>query len=170
MSEIDRVFARLGGGQAAGSDQRELLNIPRKGNSTGSRVVEVVRLPSRRTPAGQDQAQRPAFKVRAQTWEDGFPARTAAPAAPPPEPPAVEAPEPVAHVMPLWERTVVAPEPEPPPPPAEAPQPRQRRTAAGRGVADPFDAGDDRANCLRCGYVVEQARERRGLLTCAACG
>jgi hypothetical protein len=36
--------------------------------------------------------------------------------------------------------------------------------------ADPFAADDDGANCLRCGYLVEPARERRGLLTCATCG
>jgi hypothetical protein len=39
-----------------------------------------------------------------------------------------------------------------------------------RRVADPFHADDDGANCLRCGYLVEPARERRGLNTCAACG
>jgi hypothetical protein len=39
-----------------------------------------------------------------------------------------------------------------------------------RRVADPFDANDEGANCLRCGYVVERARERRGLMTCAECG
>jgi hypothetical protein len=39
-----------------------------------------------------------------------------------------------------------------------------------RRVADPFDPADDGANCLRCGYVIEPARERRGLMTCAECG
>jgi hypothetical protein len=42
--------------------------------------------------------------------------------------------------------------------------------ALARRVADPFDANDDGANCLRCGYAVEPARERRGLMTCAGCG
>jgi hypothetical protein len=39
-----------------------------------------------------------------------------------------------------------------------------------RHFADPFAAGDDGANCMRCGYLVEPVREKRGLLTCAACG
>jgi hypothetical protein len=30
--------------------------------------------------------------------------------------------------------------------------------------------GDESANSLGCGYLVEPAREKRGLLTCAACG
>ena len=50
---------------------------------------------------------------------------------------------------------------------------RPRKTisnAPTRHVADPFDASDDGANCLRCGYAVEPAREKRGLLTCAGCG
>uniref|UniRef100_UPI001E36BC7C hypothetical protein n=1 Tax=Neoroseomonas rubea TaxID=2748666 RepID=UPI001E36BC7C len=49
---------------------------------------------------------------------------------------------------------------------------RPRKAAAApqaRPVADPFDTTDDGANCLRCGYLVEPARERRGLLTCAGC-
>jgi hypothetical protein len=73
----------------------------------------------------------------------------------------------------MWERSgaEAAPEPEAPPPPrarrarvARVPAPEERR------VADPFDAEDDGANCLRCGYLVEPAREKRGLMTCAACG
>jgi hypothetical protein len=35
--------------------------------------------------------------------------------------------------------------------------------------ADPFADGDG-ANCLHCGYLVEPAREKRGLMTCSACG
>jgi len=46
---------------------------------------------------------------------------------------------------------------------AVEPKPRRR-------VVDPFDAEDDGANCMRCGYAVEPAREKRGLLTCAHCG
>jgi hypothetical protein len=38
-----------------------------------------------------------------------------------------------------------------------------------RRVADPFDADDDGANCMRCGYAVEPARERHGLMTCSGC-
>jgi hypothetical protein len=39
-----------------------------------------------------------------------------------------------------------------------------------RHYADPFAQDDVGANCLRCGYLVEPAREKRGLLTCAGCG
>ncbi|TDH58003.1 hypothetical protein E2C06_34885 [Dankookia rubra] len=39
-----------------------------------------------------------------------------------------------------------------------------------RSYADPFAEDDDGANCIRCGYLVEPAREKRGLLTCAGCG
>ncbi|MDO9712800.1 hypothetical protein [Paracraurococcus lichenis] len=42
--------------------------------------------------------------------------------------------------------------------------------ATARRFADPFAMGDDGANCLRCGYLVEAEREGRGLLTCSACG
>lgn len=41
--------------------------------------------------------------------------------------------------------------------------------APTRHVADPFDSSDDGANCMRCGYAIEPARENRGLMTCAAC-
>jgi hypothetical protein len=43
-------------------------------------------------------------------------------------------------------------------------KPRTRR------FADPFAADDDRANCIRCGYLVDKARDRRGLMTCSTCG
>ncbi len=39
-----------------------------------------------------------------------------------------------------------------------------------RHFADPFADGDDGANCIRCGYLVEPAREARGLWTCSKCG
>jgi hypothetical protein len=38
-----------------------------------------------------------------------------------------------------------------------------------RAFADPFAADDTCTNCIRCGYLVSPARERRGLLTCAQC-
>jgi len=84
--------------------------------------------------------------------------------------------EPVAHLMPAWERTAVEREVEPTlAAPSEPAQPRAKRArrpvaAESRHVADPFDANDDGANCLRCGYAVEPARERRGMMTCARCG
>jgi adenine-specific DNA methylase len=44
-----------------------------------------------------------------------------------------------------------------------------RRCKATRRMADPFDSTDDRANCLRCGYVIERTQAKRGLMTCAEC-
>lgn len=182
MSEIDHVFARLGGAQTANAEQREQRSIPRRGGATGNRVVEVVRLPSRGTAGRQGEARHPnskgnAHNVHAQSWEDGFPARSAPPPPPAPEAPAPEPAEPAIHLMPMWERSEAARETEPAAgtdAPTEAedtaePAARPAREAARR-VADPFDAEDERANCLRCGHVVEVARERRGLMTCAACG
>jgi len=96
--------------------------------------------------------------------------------APEPTPPTV-------HVMPAWEPS--PPQPAPPVPEAGEPAveagegrrrgPRLPKARAPQGTArryaDPFAADDDGgANCLRCGYLVEPARERRGLLTCATCG
>jgi hypothetical protein len=181
MSEIDRVFAGLGGRQSAPSARRELRRIPGKGGSSATRTVEVVRLPTRGAPesAGRQRADQ---QLRAATWEDGFPAQSARPG-PSPEPdlPQPVRAEPTAHVMPMWERSRAEPEAppsaEPPPPVSEAPRARRGRPPGStasrreeRRVADPFDPEDDGANCLRCGYAVQPARERRGLLTCAACG
>jgi hypothetical protein len=174
MSDIDRVFARMGGGDPAASEQRELKSVPRRGSASGSRVVEVVRLRSQGAPRGENQLQHSSSGVRAQTWQNGFPTRSAP--APLPQPPAAKAPEPVGHVMPM--RRLLAELPPPPAPAdaaqdsAPAPARRARRRSAGesRRVADPFDANDDGANCLRCGYLVEPARERRGTMTCAECG
>ncbi len=75
MSDIERVFARLGGGQPTATEERELRSIPRKGGSTGSRIVEVIRLPPRGGAANGDGPRRTDFRVRAKSWEDGFPAR-----------------------------------------------------------------------------------------------
>jgi hypothetical protein len=178
MSDIDRIFARLGGRHSAGDDKRELRSIRRKGGATGSRIVEVVRLPARAAAASGGGPRRTDFRVRAETWDDGFPVRTAPPPSQAPQPVADEAPGPVAHVMPVRDRTIVEPQieaaPAAPSEPAQtAPLParRARRTARSttRRVADPFDPADDGANCLRCGYAVQPARERRGLMMCAAC-
>lgn len=173
MSEEDRVFARFRGKKPIAGGKRETLNVPRRGATGGSRVVEVVHVRG----AGGAKPRPPAASRRAETWQDGFQARPAPklPEAPPPAP--AETPAPTVHVMPMW-----APAPQPPaqPPPAEPPSrpvraPRAARRPAGlrptgRRVADPFDMADEGANCLRCGYLVEPARERRGLHTCAACG
>jgi hypothetical protein len=179
MSEIDRVFGRLGPKKPGPNERRGMVNVPRKGSTAGSRTVEVVHLRSRGAQPDRDEPSRSTPRVHAATWEEGFPARTAPPAPEAPAPRVAPASQPVGHVMPV--RTLLAPAPEPPPEPAPAAPPARRGRPPGRPrpdaaehparrVADPFDATDDGANCLRCGYVVEPARERRGLLTCAACG
>ncbi|WP_372623372.1 hypothetical protein [Falsiroseomonas sp.] len=178
MSDIDRVFARLGGRHSAGGDQRELRNIPRKGASAGSRTVEVVRVPARGATPSVGSPRQTDHRVRAATWDDGFPAKSTPPPSPAPLPVADEAPEPVAHVMPMWEPATDEVTSAPPvpglvedqlgQPTARASTRKARRPS--RRVADPFDPADDAANCLRCGYAVEPGRERRGMMTCAECG
>jgi hypothetical protein len=46
---------------------------------------------------------------------------------------------------------------------------KQPASAPTRRVADPFNASDDGANCMRCGYAIESAREKRGMMTCLSC-
>ncbi|WP_424813352.1 hypothetical protein [Roseococcus sp. YIM B11640] len=180
MDDIDHVFARFGGDSSATNDQREHVTVPRRGALRGSRVVEVVHVRSAAPgdKPGEKPARRHEFSLRAETWAKGFPAKTAAPAAAqaeaPPEPAA--APPPVAHVMPMWTPTSTEAEDPPPAPVGEAPIARRRRqteaatpSAIARRSADPFDENDDRANCMRCGFVVEAERDKRGLMTCAAC-
>ena len=38
-----------------------------------------------------------------------------------------------------------------------------------RAFADPFAADDIGTNCIRCGYLISPAREKRGLMTCMQC-
>ncbi len=178
MDDKDYVFAQFKDDKPAASDRREMLSIPRKGNTMGSRTVEVVHVRSGGAPAGKGQPRRLAVTNRAATWENGFPAR------PPAQPPAmVEAQpparaEPVTHMMPMWEQAAAevgvaaSARGEPtagPAVPDMAPRNRPMDMSTRR-VADPFNTDDDGANCMRCGYAVELAREKRGLLTCARCG
>ena len=175
MSDIDRIFSRFGGKKPESSDKRELLNIPRKGSALGSRVVEVVHVRSGGAPTGKGQPRRLTFSDRSETWERGFPARPPTLVPDAIEPAVPEAAEPVTHMMPMWTPTADVAEATPAgdvDEPAEAigaPHSRKARSPSRR-VADPFDALDDGANCIRCGYAVEPSREKRGLLTCAACG
>ncbi|SHK36449.1 hypothetical protein SAMN02745194_04776 [Roseomonas rosea] len=182
MSEIDDVFARLGGGQMATGEQRDQRTIPRKGKMAGSRVVEVVHLPTRGASPTASVAHRADPGVRAQTWEGGFPAAVA-PRLPSSsaQPVGVKAPVQVGHVLTRWTPTAlevakppselvhVEHKPSPHHQPAKRPSSGKARHATRR-IADPLDAGDDGANCLRCGYVIQPWRERRGLMTCAGCG
>lgn len=179
MSEIDDIFARLGGRRITTSDQRDLRDIPRKGKAGGSRIVEVVHLPTRRTGLGAALPRRIESSVRAQTWDGGFPAKAAPQSSQSGQAEVTKAPEQVGHVITRGEPTADAvPISQPVPEPGEAPSPVDQPNArSARGsikqragpIADPFNPKDDRANCLRCGYAVERGRARRGLMTCAAC-
>lgn len=181
MDDIDRVFARFKDGKPEPADRRETLSIPRRSGTGGSRTVEVVHLRSGRGTT--DRPQRLDPRVRAASWDGGFQAKRSV------APPVLSAPvtanaiTPTTHVMPAWshaatEEASSAPES---PTAAEAPDVAERRrrgrprkeistTTPDRHVADPFDADDDGANCLRCGYAIEPAREKSGLMTCLACG
>jgi hypothetical protein len=178
MDEKDRVFARFKDDKPAASDRREMLSIPRRGSAMGSRAVEVVHVRSSGAPIGKSQLRRPAFTDRAATWENGFPARPPAQLPPVVDAQAPVRAEPVTHVMPMWEPTAAETEAATPvrdeapvaaaEPAVEVSRPRTRKSA--RRVADPFDASDDSANCIRCGYAIEASREKRGLMICSACG
>ena len=187
MSEADRVFpARKGQvSQSPTNEKRLIQGRPRRGGVGGSqpRVVEVVHVRRGRAGAEGEQPRPAARSVRAETWPDGFAARSVPPIpAPDTAPAAPEPAQPAVHVMPMWEPSahhvperVAAPDAAPArtaPPARRGRRSRPPHAPAGRvrRYADPFAAGDDGANCLRCGYLVERAREGRGLLTCSACG
>lgn len=169
MDDKDHVFARFKDDKPASNERRERLTIPRRAGATGSRVVEVVHV--RAGPAAKEKPRRADGHVRSASWDGGFPVRQAPQAFMPPDVAAAEATQPITHVMPAWMPAVAEVETSVPPvveTPAAASSPRVRTSA--RRVADPFDAGDDGANCMRCGYAISPAREKRGLLTCAECG
>ena len=187
MSEVDRLFPAQRGQETKTqtTEKRFILSPPRRGGpgSGKGRVVEVVHVRRDGAKATKDRSRPAPWSVRAETWPDGFSPKATLP----PQPRAIEpvAPEPVppaVHVMPVWEPP--APQPSLPatmphePPvetvPAERRRPRQPKAktpkVTARRFADPFTGGDDGTNCLRCGYLVERAREKRGLLTCSTCG
>ena len=179
MSEADRVFARMTTpGSHPAPEDKEFLSVTskRRGAVAGqSRTVEVVHRRSDRTAPRLEPAHLHAPSTHAATWPEGFPARPA------PSPPLVNRPDKtpdqnpsqVGHVMPGWEPLLAPVQPdEPAAEPVASPQrrPRVARPPAGRRFADPFAPEDTGANCLRCGYLIEPGRERRGLMTCASCG
>ena len=179
MSEADRVFARMSTPAShTAPEETQLLHVTtrRRGAVAGqSRTVEVVHRRSERVAPSAEMEQRPTSSAHAATWPDGFPARSA------PIPPPVDSlslasapslPQ-VGHVMPSWEPLLAPIQPDDPVTVSAASSKRQPRLAklpAGRRFADPFDAEDTGCNCFRCGYLVEPAREERGLMTCASCG
>lgn len=68
MDDKDRVFARFKDDKPETSDRRELLTIPRRAGSTGSRVVEVVHVRSRRGDQGEAPARRCARSCSILGW------------------------------------------------------------------------------------------------------
>jgi hypothetical protein len=179
MSEADRVFARMTTpGSHPASEDTQLLHITsrRRGAVAGqSRTVEVVHRRSDRGTTSSDAALPPTSSAHAATWPEGFPARPA------PIPPPVDSPgaipEPasaqVGHVVSGWKPLLAPLQPdEPATKPTASPRhlPHAVTPKAERRFADPFLAEDTGANCFRCGYLVEPARESRGLMTCAGCG
>jgi hypothetical protein len=178
MSEADRVFSRMTTPRALPSpENKRFLHITsrRRGAVAGkSRVVEVVHRRSSRTAP-------PAEPAHAATWPKGFQDRSA-PTLPPAEDPAanpIPAP-PVGHLMPGWEPLLPSLQPvepaakipagiRPRPRVAKPERPKHQPISTRRVFADPFAADDTGTNCIRCGYLVSPAREKRGLMTCMQC-
>jgi hypothetical protein len=178
MSEADRVFSRMTTpGALPSREDKQFLQVTsrRRGAVAGqSRVVEVVyRRSSRETV--------PAEPAHGAAWPEGLPGHPA-PALPPAEAPAatpVAAP-PVAHVMPGWTPLLPPLQSAEEAAKAQSSIRPQRRVAkpewsrhqpmtTKRTFADPFAADDGGTNCIRCGYLVSPAREKRGLKTCTQC-
>jgi hypothetical protein len=186
MFEANQVFPHREAPNAQSpSAERRLILAPLRKNGSGSRsrVVEVVQVRRGNAKRPDDHSLSRPRNVRAETWPEGF--RAKSPGLLPPDelrPATSEPTQPVAHVMPIWESS-----PRQPASPAEKPtdpavrssavKARRKHSArpsapkvAERHFANPFAETDDGANCVRCGYLVEQARDRRGLRTCSRCG
>lgn len=156
-------------------EDKELLHVTarRRGTATAqSRVVEVVHRRSDGPPEAPEAPRPERASAYAASWPEGFQARSV-PVSPPLEAPATspDPAPPVGHVMPGWEPLLAPIEPpslpvSPPLLPKAAAKPKPPE----RAFADPFAAEDTSANCFRCGYLIEPAREKRGFMTCAACG
>jgi hypothetical protein len=186
MSEADRVFSRQEGqGAQTSLARKRLIHIAPRRSGPGaskSRVVEVVHV-HRGKVRSAEEALRPApSNARAETWPDGIHPKAALPLAQADlQPMAPEPARPVVHVMPMWEPSPLQSAPlvaEPTEPPAEATAVERRKRISKphaakvkvRPFADPFADDDSGANCIRCGYLVEQGREKRGFMTCSKCG
>ncbi|WPB83738.1 hypothetical protein [Sediminicoccus rosea] len=177
MNEEDRVFARFKGNKPEASGRREQLTIPGRAGTSGSRVVEVVHVRSNATM--KDRPRHVDTRVRAAPWDGSFLAKQTAAGAVPVQPMAAESAKPVRHIVAKEELPSVetggAPLPSVGEPVVATLQGRGRPHqetpyTPTRRIADPFDAGDDGANCLRCGYSIETKRQKRGLMTCSECG
>lgn len=169
MSDIDHVFARFSTAGVTETPSRQTVTIPARGTRS-SRVVQVVHL--RRGARAVEAPARHASDVGGAAWGEEISGKGSPPAPAVPESTTPSAPQPVVHVLPAWEPRQSAAEEI-----VDVAARRRRRgttqrstgDAEPRRIADPFDANDDSANCIRCGYLVEPARENRGLLTCATC-
>jgi hypothetical protein len=184
MSEADRVFARMTKpSPRSTSKDNEVLHVAsrqRGAAASQSRVVEVVHRRSDRLTSPAEPARRPGSSAYAASWPDGFNVR---PAPSPPAAASPEAPEPaplVGHFMPGWDPLLPPVQPveaaadlrlsiDRRPRTAKPERPKETPRSTKRAFADPFAADDTGSNCIRCGYLVSPARERRGLLTCMQC-
>lgn len=183
MSDANAVFPVRGDDHGPQSERRFIQTSRRTpGGPSRQRVVEVVHVHRDRGNPARQQSRQHAGPVRVAIWEDGFKAKPAAPALfAEPSPAKQEPAQPVTHVLRQWQ-------PAPPPAveragdaeakavepvgggPARRGRPRKAKPETPeRSFVDPY-ADEAGANCMRCGYLVEAARERRGLLTCANCG
>jgi hypothetical protein len=178
MSEADRVFARMTTpGALPSPDDKRLLHVTsrRRGAVAGqSRVVEVVhRRSGQKAPAAEPADVTP--------WLEGFQGRAAPTRSSAEDPAATPIPAPpVGHLMPGWEPLLSPLQPAEPaakiparirsrPWAAKPEQSQNQPKSIKRAFADPFAAGDTGTNCIRCGYLVSPAREKRGLVTCLQC-
>ena len=187
MSEADRVFPRPEGqgSQTPLVEKRLILSAPRRGGPGAgkSRVVEVVHVRRGKGRPAEEASRPSTWDLRAETWPDGMHPKAALPFPQPNAQPVTPEPaEPTVHIMPMWEPSPPQPAPpaaEPTEPPAETaiterPKPRVSKPHGAkvkvRRFADPFADDGSGANCIRCGYLVEQGREKRGFMTCSKCG
>ena len=178
MSEADRVFSRMTTPRSLPSpEDKQFLHVTsrRRGAVAGqNRVVEVVHRRSGRVAPSAEQIQAPTSSERMQSGSTpALPAAQEPAATPAPAPP-------VAHLMPGWEPLLPPLEPvepaakilagvRPRPRVAKAERANIQSASTQRAFADPFAADDTGANCIRCGYLVSPAREKRGLMTCLQC-
>jgi hypothetical protein len=142
-------------------------------------MVEVVHVRRSGTEPAERRLEPASANARAENWLEGFRAKPVRPTPPEMLPAAPTAPPPVVHVMPMWEPSppqatqpveeAFKPAAETAAPTTRRPHPAKARTPTERHFADPFADADEGTNCIRCGYLVEAAREKRGLPTCLAC-
>lgn len=169
MSDADWLFPPRGGkGSRASMDEQRFIRATDR-KSGHSRSVQVVQLRRGKAEPVSDNVRAEGRGARGEAWQDGFKAKPPQQPTPfdtEPSPASKPAPQ-VGHVVDRAP-SLICPLPvqlEPVPARKARGRPRRERT-----FADPFAADESGANCFRCGYLVEAARENRGKLTCAACG